>query len=77
MMLRDVSLVAATPPESGEVAATKEISRSIASGADGVVPLPKRLKNVFREMVAYEPPRLCAVNEASQNLLSAQPPLVS
>jgi hypothetical protein len=36
-------------PKLGGVAATKEISRSILSGADGVVPLPKRFKNAFRK----------------------------
>ena len=33
-----------SPPKLGGVAATKEISRSLLSGADGVVPEPQRLR---------------------------------
>ena len=39
---------------------TKKI-RDASSGADGVVPEPKRFKNASRKFSAQEPPRLYAL----------------
>ena len=45
VQVRDKAQARVSPPELGGVAATKEILRSILSGADGVVPKLKRYRN--------------------------------
>jgi hypothetical protein len=63
-----------SPPESGGVAATKEISRRIISGADGVVPLPKRFKNAFSKNDCSGTTPSVRLKEASRNLLTHSHP---